>query len=62
MVQRRGQSRFALEAEKTVSIRSDLRVKDLDGDVASETRVAGAINAAHPSLPDGPGDFVRPEV
>jgi hypothetical protein len=37
-------------------------VQDLDGDVAIEPRIAGAVDLAHAAGADEPDDLVRPET
>jgi hypothetical protein len=39
----------------------ELRRGNLDGNVAAQARIAGAIHLPHPSLAEGTEEFVRPE-
>ena len=55
MIQRRDGLGFTLEAL------AELRGGNFDGDVAIQTRVAGAIHFAHAARADGREDLVRTE-
>ena len=55
-------ARFLLEALQALGIGRERRGQDLDGDVATEPRVAGAIDLAHPAGADLAEDLVRPEL
>ena len=48
-------------ARRSASAANDLG-QDLDGDVAIEPRVAGAIDLAHAACPQGGEDLVRAEA
>ena len=47
MVQRREDLRFALEPGQSLGIAGERGRENLDGDVAAQLRVAGAIHLAH---------------
>jgi hypothetical protein len=49
MVERSQEPRFPLESRTAIGIRDDLWRQDLDGDLASEPRVAGTIDLSHPA-------------
>jgi hypothetical protein len=53
---------LALEARERVGVGGQLRGEDLDGDVAVELRVAGAVDLAHPAGAERREDFVGPET
>ena len=61
MVQARDRLRFALEALEAGGVGGHVGGKDLEGNVAVEARVAGAVHLAHPSGADEGVDFVRTE-
>jgi len=50
-----------LEAAQAIGIVAQLGREDLDGDVAAEAGVAGAVHLAHPPGPDQVEDLVRPQ-
>ena len=50
MVERRQRLRFALEPYTTLGIEGNRKWEHLEGDFASETRVAGAIHYPHAAL------------
>lgn len=54
MIERREDSRFAFEAGQPIRIEHEHRRQDLDGDVAPEPRVVGAVHLAHAPLPRRP--------
>ena len=58
MIERREDLCFALEARQPVRILREPVGQDLQGDLAAELRIAGAIDLAHPSAADGACDFV----
>ena len=62
MVQRGEQLRLAREARQPLGIVGERGGQDLDGDVAIESRVAGAIDLAHAARPEGAGDFIRTDA
>ena len=62
MVQRRGGSRFLLEALQPVGIGARRSRENLDRDVAPEARVARAIDLAHPARAEQRIDFVGTEM
>ncbi len=49
MVECRQKPRFPLESRKAIGIGDDLVRQDLDGDLASEPRVARTIDLPHPA-------------
>ena len=51
--------RLALEARAAIRIVGERRRQDLDGDVAVEPRIAGAIDLAHAARADGAEHLVR---
>jgi hypothetical protein len=53
MVERGQDSRLAFEPRQPVEIRGERLRQDLDGDVAPQFRVAGAIDLAMPPAPSG---------
>ena len=59
MVERRRDARLALEPRQAIRIAGDAGRQDLDRDVASEARVARAIDLAHAAGPDGRHDLIR---
>ena len=62
MVQRGNRLRFGREPAKALGIGGNRRVQDLDGDIAVEPRIAGAVDLAHPAGADEPDDLVRTET
>ena len=62
MVQPRDRARLAVEALAQLRARGEMRGQDLDGDVAVETRVAGAIDLAHAAGAERGDDFVGTEA
>ena len=54
----RGCACLAVEAFGEVGVCAQVRVHELDGDVALEALVAGAINGGHPAAPDEGRDGV----
>ncbi len=61
VIQRREQTRFALEAPQSFGIVGEGVGENLDGDVAAQARVAGAIHLAHAACADLLDDFVASE-
>jgi hypothetical protein len=62
MIERGEQLRLALEAREPLGVpREEIR-EDLEGDIALQLRVAGAIDLAHPARPDGASDLEGPET
>ena len=51
VAERRQQPRLTLEPRDPIGAAGDLGRKDLDGDVAAEPRVVGAIDLAHAAAP-----------
>ena len=60
--ERRDRLGFALEAGAAIRVLRNQRRKDLDGDVAIETGVAGAIHLAHPAFTERAGHDIRTEA
>ena len=60
VVQRRGRLRFVPEAVDEVRVGAVLGTQDLDGDVALELVVAGAVDGGHPALPEQLDQAVPP--
>ena len=54
--------RLALEPCEPFGVGGQLRGQHLDRDLASQPRVAGAVDLAHPAGPDEAEDLVRPET
>lgn len=52
---------LALESRERLQIACELRREDLDGDLAPETSIAGAIDLAHPAAAEETENFVRAE-
>ena len=59
MIERSERARLALEACMPVGIGGEAGGQDLDRDVATELRVARAINFAHPARSEQGSNFVR---
>ena len=59
VIERGEHLRFALEARQALRIGGEHLRQDLQGDVAPEPRVAGAIDLAHPAGPERTDDFVE---
>src|SRR5207249_6484957 len=51
-------ARLLLEATQPIGVLSEHRRQDLDGDLARDARIAGAIDLPHPARPEGRDDFV----
>jgi hypothetical protein len=62
MIERRQHSSFALEAQNAIAIGEKHIADDLDGDIAAEPGVAGAINGSHPAFAQPGHHFVRTEL
>ena len=58
VVERGEQLRLALEAGEALGVLRHLERQHLDRDVATEGRVGGAVDLAHPAGPEGRGDPV----
>ena len=58
MIERGEQLRFALEPRQAVGIESEQLGQDLQGDVAIQLRVAGAVHLAHRARTKRRDDFV----
>jgi hypothetical protein len=59
MIERREDLRFALKPREAIRIVRQRGREDFDGDVATELRIARAIDLAHPAGADGGEDLVR---
>jgi hypothetical protein len=59
MVERTRHPRLLLETRQAHRIAIGGRLQDLDGDVAGQSRVVGAVDLAHASCPDQAEDLVR---
>ena len=62
VVQRRSRARLFLEALDPLGVRSDRRGQHLEGDVASEPCVTGAIDLAHPAGSESGDDLERSQA
>src|SRR5438094_5579454 len=62
MIQRSQHDGFALEAGETIGIASDRVWQYLDGDVAMQSRITGAVHLAHTSCTDSDADLVGTEA
>ena len=58
MIDGREQARLALEAVHPIAIGREGRRQDLDGDVATEFAIAGAVDLAHAAFAQLRGDLV----
>src|SRR5262249_26275528 len=62
VVYRRGRARFLFEAAEPVGVGGDGDRENLDGHIAAQARVAGAIDLAHPASAEGTDNLVRAEA
>ena len=62
MVERGEELRVALETSETVNVGGEELRQDFQRDVATELRVARAVDLAHPAGPEGGQNFVRTEA
>ena len=62
VVERGDGLRFALEAGAALGVAGGAGGQHLDGDVAAQARVAGAVDLAHPAGADGGEDLVGAEA
>jgi hypothetical protein len=62
MIERGQYAGLAVEPSSTVGVGQPHLGQDLDRHVASEPRVAGAIDLAHASGPEERDDFIRADV
>ena len=60
VVERPRRARFLLEAAQAIRVLGEGGGEDLDGDVAAEPRVFGAVDLTHPARADGGEDLVGP--
>jgi hypothetical protein len=58
MIQRGQRLRFPLEASHPIGAGGELLGQNLDGHVAFELRVTGAVHLSHATVPELPGDLV----
>ena len=61
MIERGHGARFLLEAAQAIGFGGERAGKNFQRDVASEARVFGAIDFAHPARADGSDDFIGTE-
>ena len=61
MVQRRGSAGFLLESMETIDVSGKRGGQHLDGDVAPEPRIVGAVDLSHSAAAQRRKDFVRAE-
>ena len=61
VVQLRDRAGFALETLPQVGTRGEMCRQDLDGDVALEPAVPGAVHLTHATRPNPSDDLIRPE-
>ena len=61
MIQRGEQACFPVEAREALPIGGECRRQHLDRDVASQLRVARAIDFAHPARAKSREDLIRPD-
>jgi hypothetical protein len=59
MVQGRDRPRFIFESAQTIRVIGHRRWENFDGDVTIETRIAAAVDFAHPARAEQRDDFVR---
>ena len=62
MVERRGRTRFLLEAAQPIGIGTERRRQHLDRHLAPEPWIARAIDLPHPARAEGGLDLVRGEA
>src|SRR5262245_42801313 len=62
MVERRRHARFAFEARAKIRALRQMPREHLDGDLATEPRVAGAIHLPHPARSKRRNDFIGSEA
>src|SRR5262249_32264680 len=62
VIERAGSARLLLESAEAFCVYRESGRQDFHGHFASQPRVTGAIDLAHPSGPEGRHDFVRPET
>ena len=61
MVQRRDRPRFMFESAEAIRVMGHWRGENFDGDVAIKTRIAGAVDFAHPARAEQGHDLIRSE-
>jgi hypothetical protein len=61
MVQRRDRPRFMFESAQAIRIMGHGRGENFDRDIAIETRIAGAVDFAHPAPAEQDYDLIRSE-
>jgi len=62
MIERRQDARFTFKAGQAIRVRCEDTRQHLDRDVASQLRVARAIDFAHSSYPEEVRDAIGPEL
>jgi hypothetical protein len=62
VIERREKTRFALESRHPLTVLSESRREDLDGDLASEPGVPCSVDLAHSPGAEHRKDFVRTEA
>jgi len=62
MIERREDSRFALESSHAFRIEGKRFGQDFDRDDAAQLGIARAIDLAHPARAEGADDFIRTET
>jgi hypothetical protein len=62
MVQRARRPRFALETGAAAGRLGSLLIEDLDGDIAAQPQIAGAVHFAHSARAQRRKNLVRPEL
>ena len=59
MIQRRREARLSIESSLGIRLAEVLRRDELDRHLASESKVAGAIDVAHPTAPERSNELVH---
>jgi hypothetical protein len=62
MIERREQPCLALEPREAIGIGREARRQHLDRHIASELRIAGAVDFAHPAAAERRENLVRTET
>ena len=62
MIQGRDRPRFMFESAQAIRVMGHRRRENFDGDVTIETRIATAVDFAHPASAEQRDDFVRAEA
>ncbi len=61
MIQRGGGAGLLLEAAQAFGVARKSGRQHLDGHIASQSRIPGAIHLTHATGTEGRNDFIRPE-